>query len=116
MWNNEAIIHQEMRDRVKTLANEKGGRRKLADEMAVSYDFICDICDGRYFPPIDLFELRFGPLKSAKKEFQTQIEEKKEEEKLLKADLPITIKCPEFSTLVELMGKLGYSVRIVVER
>lgn len=115
---DEGLVHQEMRDRVKTLANQKGGRRKLANELAVSYDFICDICDGRYYPPIDLFELRFGPLKSVRREESGQMlnNEIDDDKQLEKANLPITVRCEEFVTLTKLMRKLGYNVRIVVDR
>jgi hypothetical protein len=114
MATYEELVHQEMRDRVKELCNASGGRKKLAEQMAISYDFIADICDGVYFPSVDVFELRFGPLTTKK---PVEVSAKKSEvTDLSKLDIPVTIRCPEFDKLTALMYKVGYDVRIVLDR
>ena len=114
MATYEELVHQEMRDRVKELCNKNGGRKKLAEKMGISYDFISDICDGVYFPPVDLFEMRFGQLMVKK---PVEVTEKKNDvTDLSKLDIPVTIRCPEFDKLADLMSKVGYDVRIVLDR
>lgn len=109
----ENAVHQEMRDRVKELCNAAGGRKKLADNMAISYDFISDICDGVWFPSVETFELRFGPLTT---ERTVNVNNEEDDGQIEELTLPVTIRCPEFDTLVELMAKIGYDVRIVIDR
>ena len=109
----EELIHQEMRDRVKEMCNAAGGRKKLADKMAISYDFISDICDGVWFPSEDTFELRFGPLTTKR---TVNVKNEEDNGQIEELTLPVTIRCPEFDTLVELMAKIGYDVRIVIDR
>lgn len=110
----EELVHQEMRDRVKEECNKVGGRKKLAEKLGISFDFIADICDAVYFPPVEVFEIRFGPLKT--KRPVAVAEKPKETNDLEKLNLPISIKCPEFDKLVTLMAKVGYDVRIVLDR
>lgn len=116
MATYEDLVHQEMTDRAKEACNKAGGRKRLADNMGVSYDFISAICDGAWYPSIETFELRFGPLET---ERTVKVSEKKDEatnNALDKLNLPVTIKCPEFDQLVKLMSKVGYDVRIVLDR
>lgn len=116
MATYEELVHQEMRDRVKEACNKAGGRRKLSEQMGIHYDFISDICDGKYYPSIQTFELRFGPLETKRPVEVSEKKEDSDQNALDKLNLPVTIRCPEFDQLVKLMAKVGYDVRIVLDR
>lgn len=113
-----AKVHQEMRDTVKVLCNAHGGRHGLAEKMAMQYEEIADICDGRRYPTIENFELRFGKLESAEHYDNPDVSENSTAANvdLIKLDIPVTIRCPEFDEFCRLMNKLGYHVRVVLDR
>ena len=109
-------VHQEMTDTVKVLCNAHGGRHGLAEKMAMPYEDIADICDGRRYPTIENFELRFGKLESAEHADPDVGENSTAGANLVKLDIPVTIRCPEFDEFCRLMDRLGYRVRVVLDR
>ena len=106
-------VHSEMRDIVKVLCNANGGRHGLAEKMAMDYNIIADICDGRRYPTIENFELRFGKLESVEHDEDVKEDIVTNGDDLRKIGIPVTIRCPEYDKLALLMSKLGYKIIIV---